>query len=192
MLTRKNYIALYKDLAVKTTDGTGLFPSVMLAQAIVESGNGNSLLARVYNNHFGIKAGNAWTGKTVNLNTREVVNGNSVVIPDNFRVYNTVKESYEDRVDFLLDNPRYTNAGVFTAKTPLEQLEALQRAGYATDPNYASIINDILVHENLGMLDKAIAYSVAYTKQNTLTVVAIVVLFVTLIYLFFKRYTLAK
>lgn len=188
MLTRNDYIALYKDLAVKTTANTGLFPSVMLAQAIVESSNGNSILASKYKNHFGIKANSAWKGQSVNLGTREVISGNSVNVNDNFRVYNTVEESYRDRVQFLKENQRYTTAGVFTAQTPLEQLQALQRAGYATDPNYATILNSVLERENLGALDKAIAYSTAYTKQNPGTVIIIVFLFLTLIYLLYKRY----
>lgn len=188
MLTRKDYIALYSDLAVKTTQGSGLFPSVMMAQAIVESNNGNSLLASKYKNHFGIKAGNNWNGKSVNLNTREVINGSNVTIADNFRVYDTVEQSYIDRVKFLKENPRYTTAGVFTAKTPLEQIEALKRAGYATDPNYVSILNDVLEYNNLGMLDKAVAYSTAYTKDNPFVVISIVILFLILIALLYNRY----
>lgn len=188
MLTRQDYIALYDDLAVKTTAGTGLFPSVMMAQAVVESNNGNSLLASKYKNHFGIKVGNDWTGKSVNLNTREVINGSNVVIADNFRVYDSVEESYIDRVKFLKDNPRYTTAGVFTATTPLEQIEALKRAGYATDPNYVSILNDVLEHNNLSVLDKAVRYSVAYTKDNPFVVTAIVALFIILISLLYNRY----
>lgn len=198
MLSRNDYIALYKDLAIKATQGTGLFPSVMLAQGIVESNNGNSELARKYKNHFGIKAGSSWTGKSVNLSTREVVNGSDINIKDNFRVYDSVEESYVDRVNFLKQNPRYTTAGVFTAATPLEQLQALQRAGYATDPNYASILNSVLERENLGVLDKAIAYTVAYTKNtvdNTVTytkenpgiVIIIIILFLTLIALLYKQ-----
>lgn len=188
MLTRNNYIALYKDLAVKTTEGTGLFPSVMLAQAIVESNNGNSILASKYNNHFGIKAGSSWKGQSVNLNTREVVNGNNITIANNFRVYSSVKDSYVDRVKFLQENPRYTSAGVFSSATPLAQLEALERAGYATDPNYAEILNSVIEHENLSILDKAIAYSTAYTKQNPLTVLTIFILFIVLIVLLYKKY----
>lgn len=187
MLTRNDYIALYKDLAVKAVSGTGLFASVMLAQAIVESNNGNSVLASKYKNHFGIKAGSSWTGKSVNLATKEVINGSTINIQDNFRVYNTVEESYNDRVRFLIENPRYTNAGVFTAKTSLEQLQALQNAGYATDPNYANTLNSVLERENLGMLDKAIAYSIAYTKDKPFVVISIVVLFAILILLFYKR-----
>lgn len=187
MLTRNDYIALYKDLAVKTTAGTGLFPSVMLAQAIVESDNGNSVLASKYNNHFGIKADSSWTGKTVDLNTTENVNGSPVSVVGTFRVYDSPEASYADRIAFLQNNPRYAAAGVFTASTPLEQLQRLQSAGYATDPNYATTLNAVLERNNLSMLDNAVAYSVAYTKQNPVIAAIIVILFFLLIYLIFKK-----
>lgn len=160
MDARDLYIDEYKDIAVDTTKGTGLFPSVQLAQAIVESENGNSLLAKKYNNHFGIKANKSWTGKKVNLKTREVVGGKDVMATgEYFRVYNSARDSYKDRVKFLQENPRYREAGVFEAKTPYEQLKRLQQAGYATDPKYAEIINSVLKRENLGILDKTISFA---------------------------------
>ena len=152
-MTRQEYIEKYKLLATDTTNGTGLFPSVMLAQALVESGNGNSTLADKYNNHFGIKVSPAWKGSGVNLQTREVVKGNAQMQGANFRVYNNVKDSYLDRIKFLMENKRYRDNGVFDAKTPLEQLKALQKAGYATDPEYAKIINQVLTKYNLEILD---------------------------------------
>lgn len=189
MLTRNDYIALYKDDAIKASQGSGLFASIILAQGIVESGNGNSLLASKYNNHFGIKADSSWTGKSVNLATREVISGSSVNITDSFRVYNNAEESYRDHTKFLLENPRYTTAGVFTAATPQEQAQALETAGYATDPNYNEILNSVIERENLGMFDKAVAYTVAYAKKNTGIVITIVILFLILIYLLYKRST---
>lgn len=152
-MTRKEYIEKYKGLAVDTTAGTGLFPSVMVAQGAVESSNGNSGLAAKYNNHFGIKSSKGWTGKSVNLQTREVVSGHDEMQGANFRVYSSARDSYKDRVKFLTENKRYRDAGVFSAKTPLAQLKALQRAGYATDPQYAVVINEVLMKEGLGILD---------------------------------------
>jgi len=193
-MTRTEYINSYKDLAVLTTAGTGLFPSVMLAQAIVESNNGNSVLAKKYNNHFGIKANSSWSGKKVNLNTREVISGNDITIGAYFRVYDTVEQSYIDRVNFLRVNPRYQTAGVFSATTPLEQLEALQRAGYATDPRYASTLNQVLTGNNLSVLDQiketlGIIQTkiVQTTKDSPIVVVGIVILFIALIYFLYKK-----
>lgn len=152
-MNRAEYIKKYTNAAVNATSGTGLFPSVALAQGAVESGNGDSVLASKYNNHFGIKADKSWTGKKVNMNTREVVNGKDETQGAFFRVYNSAEESYRDRAKFLKENPRYTKAGVFTAKTPEEQLKAFQRAGYATDPNYASVIYGVLKKNGLEVLD---------------------------------------
>jgi flagellum-specific peptidoglycan hydrolase FlgJ len=154
-MTRAEYIKKFTPAAVNSSAGTGLFPSVALAQGAVESGNGDSLLAKKYNNHFGIKAqkGDGWTGKKVNLQTREVVGGKDEMQGAFFRVYNSAEESYRDRAKFLKENPRYTKAGVFTAKTPEEQLKAFQKAGYATDPNYANIIIGVLKKSGLEVLD---------------------------------------
>ena len=125
----------------------------MLAQGILESGNGNSSLSRVYNNHFGIKKGVGWTGKVVNLRTREVFDGKSTTITDGFRVYENAKDGFKDRNEFLRRNPRYSKAGVFTAKTPEEQIDALSRAGYATDPDYAKKLKSIINGSNLKQYD---------------------------------------
>lgn len=152
-LTRQEYIKKYCQLAINATQGTGLFPSVMIAQGIVESNNGNSTLSSLYNNHFGIKADSSWTGKKVSLQTREVFDGKSVMIGDFFRVYNTVEEGFEDRIQFLKRNKRYTTFGVFNARTPLEQIEALKNAKYATDPLYVTILNQVLVKNNLAQYD---------------------------------------
>lgn len=150
-MTRQEYIDKIAPIAQDACKGTGLFPSLMIAQAIVESNNGNSLLARVYNNHFGIKA-NGWQGRVVLLKTREVYNGASCFIKDGFRVYDSIKQGFQDRNRFLSVNPRYGNAGVFNASTPEEQAEAFQKAGYATDPNYAKLL--IAVINGSGQLKK--------------------------------------
>lgn len=161
-MTRQEYIQKFRDVVNGAVKGTGLFPSVMMAQAILESSDkhgvpGNSSLARLYNNHFGIKADKTWTGKKVNLKTREVFDGKDVIIGDYFRVYEEPIQSFKDRVAFLQRFKRYEKAGVFAAKTPGEQAEALLRAGYATDPNYAIILKSLIRKLNLEELDKPVA-----------------------------------
>src|SRR5690606_672884 len=119
------------------------------------SGDGKSVLAARYNNHFGIKADKSWKGQAVNMNTREVFNGQSTIIKDGFRVYNTLQDGFNDRNAFLKANPRYTKHGVFTANTPEAQAEAFQRAGYATDPNYAQLLIQVINGSaNLKQYDK--------------------------------------
>lgn len=116
----------------------GLFPSITIAQAIHESGWGKSSLAAKYNNLFGVKASSSWTGKVVELPTQEEVDGGIITITAKWRVYDSWTDSVLDRIKFLLENSTYRNNGVFEAKNYIEQAEALQRAGYATDSSYAA------------------------------------------------------
>jgi len=150
--TREEYIKRFYPEVVRATMGSGIFPQVAIMQSALESGNGNSTLAKKYNNHFGIKADASWKGKSVNLNTREVYSGQSVYEKANFRFYDSYEDSARDYVKFLKTHSRYTNAGVFKAKTPQEQIDAIKRAGYATDPNYASILKNMIT-KNIDLLD---------------------------------------
>ncbi len=157
-MTRSEYVEKYKGIVHEVVKGTGLFASLMMAQALLESADkygvpGNSILARLYNNHFGIKANKAWLGPKVNLKTREVIDGSDVMLKDFFRVYEDVNQSFRDRVTFLQRNKNYREAGVFTAKSPFEQAAALQNAGYATDREYAVKLTALIRKLNLEALD---------------------------------------
>lgn len=155
-LSRKQFIDKYGPEAQKATAGTVLFPSVMLAQAILESDNGNSSLTRQAFNFFGIKANSSWinAGKPfIEKTTTEYVNGEPIKIVDKFRRYASPVDSFKDRNNFLLTNSRYTKAGVFTSKTPEAQAKALQTAGYATDPNYANLLISLINTNNLKRFD---------------------------------------
>lgn len=143
-MTREEYIKYTAPVAQKACKGTPFFPSVMIAQAIVEGNNGNSLLASKYHNHFGIKTSRDWKGKVISLKTKEVYSGNTVTIIDGFRAYDSLEEGFKDRNNFLLQNTRYKNAGVLSAKSPEQQAEALQTAGYATDPQYAQKLIQVI------------------------------------------------
>lgn len=158
-MTRIEYIVRYGPHVVEQLKGTKLFPSVMLAQAILESANKNgvpgaSLLASKYNNHFGIKAGNAWMGEKVPLYTKEFTNGLMNTVVDWFRVYRSALDSFDDRIHFLLSNLRYVKGGVFDAKDAAAQAKALQRSGYATDPRYASKLIRLIKRLHLETIDK--------------------------------------
>jgi len=151
-MTRTQFVEMYYPEAVQVTAGTGVFPQVMIAQAILESSGkvdgvwmpGQSLLSRSANNYFGIKADSKWKGPTIDLKTGEYFNGQYVTVTGKFRKYASIKDSFADYVNFLKSNPRYTTAGVFNASTPEEQAQALQKAGYATDPNYSKLIIGII------------------------------------------------
>lgn len=155
MSTRAQYIAQIAPLAVAARqEYPALFPSLAIAQAILESGNGRSELARTYHNHFGIKANRAWRGKVVSLKTKEVYDSKEVTIIDGFRAYDSDEDSFRDRNRFLAVNRRYTTNGVFSAATPQQQAKALQRAGYATDPNYAQKLIDLIAGHGLERYDR--------------------------------------
>jgi mannosyl-glycoprotein endo-beta-N-acetylglucosaminidase/stage II sporulation protein P len=161
--SRINFINKYAGDIIESTRGTTLFPSLMMAQAILESTGkvkeewiaGASKLTRECNNFFGIKdqPNDEWHGLSKKYITREVLKGKEVFIADYFRAYATPLDCFKDRNNFLAKNPRYAKAGVFSAKTPEAQAQALQKAGYATDPNYATSLIDLIKNYGLKKLD---------------------------------------
>ena len=138
--------------AIKGLDLKGLFPSVLIAQAALESNWGQSDLAKKYNNYFGIKKHN-WQGKTAKFWTTEVKNGQKIRIQSEFRAYDTLAEGIADRNKFLRENQRYALNGVFVANTPQEQVQALKNAGYATATNYVSAIMNTINANDLTKFD---------------------------------------
>lgn len=165
MQQKKQFAERLWPSAVKVTAGTGLFPETLVSQASLETGYGSSRLAKPdINNFFGIKARKTWPGKIASFTTKEEINGKVVTIkgtgliyqnyataiadkadPETFfRVYATDADGLKNWVQFLQINKRYTRAGVFSAKTPAEQFEALKRAGYATDSRYVDKLLSIL------------------------------------------------
>lgn len=90
--------------------GNKLFSSVVIAQAILETGWGKSSLMMKGNAVFGIKAGSNWRGKVYNSNTQEVYDGNYLTINAYFRAYNSLDESVADYFNLILNNSRYSKA----------------------------------------------------------------------------------
>ncbi|MCB2295448.1 glucosaminidase domain-containing protein [Clostridium algoriphilum] len=145
----------FKNVSVGAMEGyknSGVFASITLAQAKLESGTGSSGLTTRANNLFGIKAYN-WAGKTTSMMTNEQVQGIVITISAPFRAYDNWEESIQDHTSFLTDNKRYAQYGVFTAKTYSEQAQALQNAGYATDVNYSRLLVTIIKQYNLDKYD---------------------------------------
>ena len=159
-MTRAEFINKFAPIVKKASAGTGLFASLFMAQAILESSDKNgvpgaSSLSAKHNNFFGIKAqkNDGWTGKVVMKKTREVIKGKDVMVDAPFRAYDNAEQSFADRVAFLIRNRNYSKAGVFKATTPEEQADALQRAGYATDPDYAKTLKAMIAKYKLTTLD---------------------------------------
>lgn len=151
-LNNENFIAAVAPYAQDTYKKDKIFPSVTLAQAMLESAEGTSELTKQANNLFGIKAFN-WSGKTVSMPTRENYNGKNVVIMGKFRAYNNWGESIEDHGNFLVSNSIYSRHGVFSASSYAAQAKALQSSGYATDPNYANELIGLIQEYNLNQYD---------------------------------------
>ena len=136
------------------TIGTGVLPSITVAQAILESGWGQSILTSApYYNLFGIKQGTGWQGAIVNMKTSEYVNGKWVTILAPFRAYSSQMASFQDHTKFLLTNSRYAGNGVINAKNYVNMANGLQAAGYATDPTYASRLINLVERYKLQSLD---------------------------------------
>lgn len=153
MADKQAFLDKYADAITIACEGTGIFPSVKIAQAALETGWGQHIVG---NNMFGIKAKgkpNAyWHGDKVTAGTTEEVNGVPVSITSNFRKYDTVSDSIRDHNLLLTKNSRY--AEVIAAKTPEEQCRALQSADYATDSSYAQKLISTINANNLKRYDK--------------------------------------
>lgn len=154
--SKKDFIVEIEKGAKKSYRKYGIFPSITIAQAILESGWGESELTNDSNNLFGIKADKSWDGETIEVITSENYNDK---VKAKFRKYKDMNESIEDHAKFLVENKRYEECGVFNAKNYKEQAIALQDAGYATKKNqkgeaiYAQILINVIESYNLQLLD---------------------------------------
>ncbi|MEI2275810.1 glucosaminidase domain-containing protein [Sphingobacterium sp. ML3W] len=140
-----DYIAQYKDIAIAEMNKYGIPASIKLAQALLESGNGNSYLAREANNHFGIKCGGVWKGKSV---TRPDDN-----INDCFRVYDNPQQSFRDHSEFLL-RPRYSALFKLDKDDYKSWAKGLKAAGYATNPRYPDLLIEMIERYHLDQYDR--------------------------------------
>ncbi|QGZ39253.1 flagellar protein FlgJ [Pseudoduganella flava] len=133
--------------AEEASRATGIPAKFMLGQAALESGWGRREIKGADGtnsyNLFGIKAGSDWKGKTVDVTTTEYVNGRPQRKVERFRAYDSYADSFKDYAKLITDNPRYekvlASAGDATAFA-----RGLQKAGYATDPNYATKLATII------------------------------------------------
>ena len=126
--------------------------SPIIAQAIHESGWGESSLAWKYHNYFGLKCGTLWTGKSVNLSTKEEYTAGSLTtIRDNFRVYDNMEQGVIGYFEFI-QRPRYANLkGVTSCK---QYLINIKNDGYATGSQYVSHTMNVVNLYNLTQFDK--------------------------------------
>ena len=142
----EDYIKKYRKIAVEEMERYHMPASITLAQGLLESGAGRSTLARKSNNHFGIKCGSRWEGRTVRHDD-DARN-------ECFRAYKHPRDSYEDHSKFLRTGARY--AFLFRLKITDYKgwARGLKKAGYATDPRYADRLIDIIELYDLDKYDR--------------------------------------
>lgn len=135
-MTSEQFHISFAPFARTAALGTKIFPQVILAAASLESRNGNSQLSKKYKNFFGIKA-NKNSQNKIAFKTQEFIKGKEVTIVQYFKVYASVVDSFKDYIK-LLYKPRYVNAGVLAATNVIDQIKAIKKGGYATDPQYVN------------------------------------------------------
>ncbi|KAA6339601.1 Exo-glucosaminidase LytG [termite gut metagenome] len=152
------YINTYSDLAVKQMKEYRIPASITLAQGLLESGAGKSNLTRKSNNHFGIKCGRDWNGRTV-LHDDDLRD-------ECFRVYRHAEDSYEDHSLFLRKRTHYA----FLFRLDITDYKGwaygLKKAGYATSPTYATQLIGIIENYELYKYDRKGAKGIRITLEN--------------------------
>lgn len=159
----KDFLAQLSLPAKLASEQSGIPHHLILAQAALESGWGQRQIRRENGepsfNLFGVKASSDWKGKVTEITTTEFENGEAKKVKARFRVYTSYLDALSDYVGLLTRNPRY--AAVTKAATPEQGAQALQNAGYATDPNYARKLTS-MIQQLKGMSDKV---SKAYSND---------------------------
>ncbi|MEA3436973.1 MAG: glucosaminidase domain-containing protein, partial [Thermodesulfobacteriota bacterium] len=144
----EDYILTYKDVAMDKMEVYGIPASITLAQGILESGSGNSELARKANNHFGIKCHKDWNGKTFHTDD-DAKN-------ECFRKYKSPDKSYRDHSLFLTQRDRYADLFKLKVTDYKGWARGLKKAGYATNPKYPQLLIKIIEENRLYEFDKGI------------------------------------
>ncbi|MFC3190314.1 flagellar assembly peptidoglycan hydrolase FlgJ [Pseudocitrobacter faecalis] len=142
----KDFLAKLALPAQVASEQSGIPHHLILAQAALESGWGQRQIRRENGepsyNLFGVKASGNWKGPVTEITTTEYENGEAKKVKAKFRVYGSYLEALSDYVGLLTRNPRY--AAVTNASTAEQGAQALQNAGYATDPQYARKLTNMI------------------------------------------------
>lgn len=152
----QQYIERYKGMAIEQMQRYGIPASITLAQGLLESGAGTSMLATKANNHFGIKTGGTWNGPYVTKDDDKK--------GEFFRKYDSVEQSYEDHSRFLSTRGRYSDLFKLARTDYKGWAHGLKKAGYATNPEYALKLISIIELYELHQYDTQ-RYVADNTKQ---------------------------
>lgn len=156
-ISRREYIEMYKQIAIRQMNQYGIPASIIMAQACLESGNGNSRLAVKANNHFGIKCHN-WNGKRIYHNDDER--------GECFRKYTEAEDSFKDHSEFLRNGRRYQSLFDLKKTDYKAWAHGLKAAGYATNPQYANLLIEIIEKNELYKLDGEFVSAKELRKQQ--------------------------
>lgn len=143
-----DYIERYKDIAMEEMQKDKIPASITLAQGILESGNGQSKLAKQGNNHFGIKCHSDWKGKRMHQDD-DAPN-------ECFRVYDNAEDSYRDHSKFLKNGTRYKSLFDLSITDYKGWAKGLKKAGYATLPTYATVLINLIETYDLQQYDQMV------------------------------------
>jgi len=158
--SRQDYIDIFAKLAIQEMNEYHVPASITMAQACLESGDGNSILARDGNNHFGIKCNSSWSGPSIRKDD-ETRN-------ECFRKYGTAIESFRDHSKFLTGGMRYQFLFDYNIKDYRKWAYGLKKAGYATDPQYPERLIKIIEEFQLHKLDEYYNSSKSYVRPERL------------------------
>lgn len=126
---------------------TGIPAAFMISQAALETGWGKKEIKMADGsnsfNLFGIKAGSNWKGPTTEITTTEFINGKATKVKASFRAYSSYEEAFSDYARLMKESPRYQNV-VASGSSAHGFANSLQKAGYATDPQYAEKLGRVI------------------------------------------------
>ena len=164
-ISRKEYIELWKDEAIAQMHQYGIPASITLAQGMLESGDGNSPLAKYAHNHFGIKC-HDWKGETYYQDDD--------IKHECFRKYENAEESFKDHSEFLRNKSRYAFLFTYSSNDYESWAYGLKKAGYATAPHYATALIQIIEEHELYKYDgnEVFAKKEINTKKDAVATVA--------------------
>lgn len=150
--TAETFVDKLKPYAQKAAAMLGIQPEALLAQAALETGWGKSQMKMADGkpsfNLFGIKADSRWDGKQANVSTLEFRDGIAKKERANFRAYESYEDSFNDYVNFIKENRRYQKALTKVDDAPA-YFAAIQKAGYATDPEYANKVLSVMKKDEI-------------------------------------------
>ena len=153
---REAYIQRYKNIAIREMERTGVPASIKLAQGLLESAAGTSTLAKKANNHFGIKCGADWKGRTI-YRKDDDYDDNGILQESCFRAYKSAEESYIAHSEFLRDprkEHRYGFLFQYKVTDYRRWARGLKKSGYATSATYDEKLISIIENYGLDKFDR--------------------------------------